>query len=230
MLSIAVIAGTLTLAADARKRGVKTAVILDLVFWAVVGGILGARLLYIILNYSYFAANPDEVIKIQNGGLAWQGGLVVGFLATVWYIHSKKLSLPKILDLCAPYLALGQSIGRVGCYLNGCCYGKEVFWGVYFPIHNANLHPTQLYLTAGYLLIFIVLKNYHKTSAIPGLTFASYLILASTLRFIVEFFRADHSILMMGLSVYQIVSFLVFIFAIYIAFSALIKHSSEEEQ
>jgi len=228
MLAIAVVVGTLMLANDARRNNVNTDMIFDLVFWAVIGGIIGARLFYVLLNYSFFVEHPREIIMIQNGGLAWQGGLIVGFIAVVLFVRAKKLSLSKMLDLSAPYMALGQSIGRIGCFLNGCCYGREVAWGVYFPVHDARLHPTQLYLAAGYLVIFIILKRYQKFSAISGLIFSLYLILASCLRFGVEFLRADHEILLLGLSIYQFVCFGVLMFAFCFAFIVLIKHSQPD--
>jgi len=228
MLAIAVAVGTLMLVGDARRNNIKSDIIFDLVFWAVIGGIIGARLFYIVLNYAYFAAHPDEIIMIQNGGLAWQGGLILGSIMTVVFIKARKLSVSKMLDLLVPYLALGQSIGRIGCFLNGCCFGREVSWGIYFPIHDATLHPTQLYLSGGYFIIFILLKRYQKFSEIPGLVFVSYLILASSLRFGVEFFRADHEILLLGLSIYQFICFGVLMFAFCFAFRMLTKRSKRD--
>lgn len=229
LLAIAVLTGTFLLVRDAGASNIKPEVIYDLVFWAMVGGIIGARAFYVILNYPFFAANPNEIFMIQKGGLAWQGGLVVGGLATFLFIRGRKLFLPVMLDLCAPYVALGESIGRIGCLLNGCCYGKAVEWGLYFPVHDARLHPTQLYLSAGYLVIFIILRWYQISSQIPGLVFASYLILTSTLRFFIEFFRADHDILFIGLSIYQFVSLGIFVFALIFAYMMLIKYSHSEE-
>ena len=159
MLAIAVIVSTLMLVQEARRYNIKSDIIFDLVFWAVIGGILGARLFYILLNYPYFIQYPNEMIMIQKGGLAWQGGLIFGALFTVSFIKAKELLVSKTLDLLVPYLALGQSIGRIGCFLNGCCFGREVSWGIYFPVHDATLHPTQLYLAGVYFLIFILLTN-----------------------------------------------------------------------
>ncbi len=228
MFAMAVLICSLLLAADAQRKNINADIIFDLVFWTIVGGIIGARLLYIILNYPFFIENPLEIIMIQNGGLVWQGGLILGAIMGASFIEKKKLALPQILDLSAPYLALGQSIGRIGCFLNGCCYGKEVAWGIFFPVHNAHLHPTQLYLSAGLFLIFLILKRYQKFSQIPGLVFASYLILEAALRFGVEFFRADHKALFFGLSIYQFVSLGILIFAFGFAYAMLIKHSSPD--
>jgi len=229
MMAVAVIVSTLLLIRDARRKNLHADVIFDLVFWVVVVGVAGARLFYVFLNYPFFVANPNEIIMIQNGGLAWQGGLVAGAAACIFFVRSRKLFLPEVLDLLAPYLALGQSIGRIGCFLNGCCFGKELAGGIYFPVHGAELHPTQLYLSGGLFIVFLILRQYQKFSQIPGLVFALYLILASILRFGVEFFRADHEMIVFGLSVYQFVCFAIFVFALFFAFSMLIKHSNPDD-
>jgi len=228
MLAIAVVVSTLLLARDAHRSNINADIIFDLVFWAVISGIVGARAFYIALNYPYFMKYPGEIIMVQNGGLAWQGGLILGLIVVLLFIKSKKLPLSRMLDVLVPYLALGQSLGRVGCFLNGCCYGREFAGGIYFPVHDATLHPTQLYLSVGYLIVFIILKQYQKFSEIPGLTFASYLILASSLRFGVEFFRADHEILFLGLSIFQFVCFGILLFAFCFVYALLIKHSNTD--
>lgn len=214
MLAIAVIVCSLLLSREAKKIGVSSELIYDLVFNVIIGGILGARLFYIILNVQYFIQNPKEIIMVQNGGLAIQGGLVCGFLAGVWFLKRKKVSVISMLDIAAPYVALGQAIGRVGCFLNGCCFGKPVSWGVYFPVHHDHLHPTQLYLTAGYLFIFFTLRKLFKKGLPQGKIFTLYVMLACTLRFVVEIFRADHYRMFLGFSVYQIVSLVLFAIAV----------------
>ncbi|VAW49620.1 Prolipoprotein diacylglyceryl transferase [hydrothermal vent metagenome] len=203
MLAIAVVVCSFFLARDAKALSIKSEVIFDLVFCLVVSGVLGARLFFILLNLSFFINNPSEIIMIQNGGLAWQGGLIGAGLIGSFYVKKKGLPVLKMLDLCAPYIALGQAIGRIGCFLNGCCFGKQVPWGMYFPVHDANLHPTQLYLTGGFSVIFIILKLYQKKSMISGQVFVLYLVLAPMWRFIIEFFRADHTQTFLGLSVFQ---------------------------
>ena len=210
MLAVAALVCSWLLSRDAKKFQIPTDVIFDLFFVVVVGGIIGARIFYIFLNLDFFISYPMEIIMVQKGGLAWQGGLILGFLSGIIFVKKKNLDLKLLLDLCAPYIALGQAIGRVGCFLNGCCYGKEVAWGIYFPVHHAHLHPTQLYDAMGLLGIFFILKYYQKYSKSSGRTFVLYLILAPLLRFIVEFFRADHIELLWNLSIYQFVC-LVFI-------------------
>ncbi|MFA5060347.1 MAG: prolipoprotein diacylglyceryl transferase family protein, partial [Candidatus Omnitrophota bacterium] len=122
----------------------------------------------------------------------------------------------KIADLVAPYLALGQAIGRLGCFLNGCCYGKAVSWGLFFPVHGAHLHPVQLYTSFDLLIIFFILKKYQRLERNSGETFVLYLILASLERFCMEFLRADHVQVWLGLSIFQIVSITIFAAATYV--------------
>lgn len=203
VLAVAVIVCTFLLSRDARGKGINPEMVFDLVFWTVLAGIAGARLFYIILNWEFFRQNLLEMVMIQKGGLSWQGGLIFGGLAGAGFIRRKKLPLREMLDLAAPYVALGQSIGRIGCFFNGCCYGKEVSWGIFFPVHHAHLHPTQLYSALGLFVIFVILKYYRRVSPFQGSIFLLYIVLASAERFGVEFFRGDHQEFFWGLSIYQ---------------------------
>lgn len=216
MLAIAVVLCSVLLSRDAKKIGVSPDVVFDFAFWVILSGIIGSRIFFIFLNLGDFIANPAQIIMISNGGLAWQGGLILGGLTGVIYIKRKNLSLRGMADLCAPYLALGQGIGRLGCFLNGCCYGREVPWGIYFPVHDAHLHPTQLYEAAFLIAGFFILKYLQKNSVIRGEIFAAYLMLAGAGRFVNEFFRADHVTTPVGLSIFQIVSLGVFCIGLYV--------------
>ena len=216
MLAVAAVVCTFLASRDAKKIGIPPGVIPDFTFGTVVAGILGARLFYILLNFRFFMDHPLEIVMIQNGGLAWHGGLIAATLAGLRFIHRKKLHLPTMFDLVAPYAALGESIGRVGCFLNGCCFGREAAWGIYFPVHDARLHPTQLYAMAGLFILFFILRHYRKIGKIPGDVFVLYLFGASLLRFTIEFFRADHYVLVLGLSVYQWVCVGLIAVAVYV--------------
>ena len=211
MIALAVIICAWLLNRDAKIYKISSEVIYDLMFWTVAWGILGARILYISLTWDYFQHNPLEMIMIQHGGLAWQGGFAGGALAGVWFVRSKKLSLRFFLDLVAPYIALGQAIGRIGCFFNGCCYGKPVAWGIFFPVHEARLHPTQLYECAGLFLAFFILKYAQTKPHRQGMIFVLYLWLAAIERFAVEFFRADHDHLWWGLSLFQYIALGIFV-------------------
>ena len=211
MFALAVTIATWLLGRQAQRQGVggrptDPEVIYDLSFWLVLSGIVGARIYYVFLYPEDFIADPWEFFKFYHGGLAFQGGFITATLTAVWYLKKKKLPLLPMLDLLAPYIALAHAIGRIGCFLNGCCYGKEVPWGLYFPVHEARLHPTQLYDTVGLLIVFLILRKFQKSSRTPGAVFAWYLILAGIQRVINEFFRADHAAMYGWLSNFQVLS------------------------
>lgn len=203
MMAVAVLVCARLMAREAGRRALSPEMIYDLALWCVVGGISGARIFYILLNISYFTASPQDIIMIQKGGLAWQGGFIGGALAGAVFTRRRRISLAVITDLAAPFLALGQAIGRIGCFLNGCCYGRPLAWGVYCPVHGERLHPTQLYDTVALFFIFLLLRRLYRRPHRPGQIFVWYLILASAERFINEFFRGDHVTTVAGLSVFQ---------------------------
>ncbi len=206
MLAVAVFVCAYLLQKEFERRELPGEVACDLVFWIVLSGVAGCRIFFILLNLRFFIDNPGEILMLQHGGLAWQGGLMAGSLAAIILVQRKKLPFFKTLDLFVPYVALGQAIGRVGCLLNGCCYGKPVAWGLYFPVYEARLHPTQVYESLGLLAVFLILKSALHRPHRDGGILVLYLVLASLLRFAVEFFRADHELLLWNLSVFQIMT------------------------
>lgn len=216
MIALAAIICSYLLSRDAQKHQISSELIYDFIFWVLAWGILSARVFYVVLMWDYFKTNLLETIMIMHGGLAWQGGLIGGVLSGLWFIHQRKLDLRLFIDLAAPYIALGQAIGRIGCFLNGCCFGKPVAWGIYFPVHHDHLHPTQLYETAGLFLAFVILKFAQQQKHQPGMIFVLYLWLAAIERFIVEFYRADHEVLMLGLSLFQYISLGFFIVGLFL--------------
>ena len=123
--------------ARARLAGISAEQIYDLGPWLILGGIVGGRVLYVISYWrEQFAQNPfPEIFMVQHGGLVFYGGLIGATLAGMFYIHRKKLPLWKIADIVAPSIALGSAFGRIGCLMNGCCYGRECHlpWAITFP-------------------------------------------------------------------------------------------------
>ena len=131
----------------------------------IVSGIIGSRGVYVLMNISYYRYEPAEIFKIWQGGLVFSGGIIGAVLAGIWYAKHHKLPLWKLCDMWAPAAAIGQSIGRIGCFMAGCCYGKptDLNWGVVFthpkslaPL-NVPLHPTQIYSFLSGLIIFLIL-------------------------------------------------------------------------
>lgn len=182
MLAIAFLIGIYKTAFDAKKEGIKKDHIFNMGFYCVLAGIIGARLLYIVVNYKFFLENPIEIILFHHGGLVYYGGLIGAFIVS--YVYVKKHNLPtwQTADLIAPYLTLGIGITRIGCFLNGCCFGKKT---------GSFVHPTQLYEFAYCLLLFILLLVLKKYKKFHGQLFWLFILLYSILRGINEIFRGD---------------------------------------
>jgi len=218
MLALAILATQWLVARDAKARlGIDPDIVYSLVFWVVLYGIAGARIFYVLLNWAYYAAEPAEIVMIWKGGLAWQGSLVDGIVAAVFYIKRHKLPLWKFLDIAAPYIALGHAIGRIGCFLNGCCYGKPAVWGVYFPVLEARLIPTQIFMALGQVAIFLALRALQPRARCDGQVFVWYLMFSAVERFVIEFFRADHEVYL-GFSVFQYICVVIFVSSLVVNF------------
>ncbi len=178
-----------------RKDGRQDDAVLDLAVWLMVGSVIGARVLYVIVQPQEFAARPWEVFFIWQGGLVYYGGLVGGALAGAWWIRGQKLPLWPMADCLAPAIALGQAIGRQGCFLNGCCYGVVNFkYGVIFPAIGDNLPhlPTEQYESFACLALaaFLVWFKLRRRS-FEGQVFWIYVLSYSVIRFVIEFWRGD---------------------------------------
>ncbi|MFH1287859.1 MAG: prolipoprotein diacylglyceryl transferase [bacterium] len=202
MLSIAFLIGIYKTAFDAEKEGIKKDYIFDLGFYCVLSAIVGARLLYIIVNYKFFLENPLEIIFFHHGGLVYYGGLIGAFTVSYIYIKKHNLQTWQISDLIAPYLALGIGVTRIGCFLNGCCFGKETnsylgiscgadsLAGSFFG-KSVVVHPTQLYEFTYCFLLFILLLVFKKYKKFHGQLFWLFILSYSILRGINEIFRGD---------------------------------------
>ncbi len=187
---------------EAKRQRICPEIIFNFGFIAFISGIIGARLFYIVENITYYLKNPLEIVMLQMGGLSWFGGLTLAVICGVIYLKKKKLSVYKIFDLIAPYVALAQGLGRIGCFLNGCCFGR-------------TLIPIQLYSSLILIFIFIILRFFQNKPHKEGYIFFLYLLLYSLKRFFIEFWRRDNEIIFLNLTIFQIISILVFSFAIF---------------
>ena len=176
-----------------RRRGVPEQVLYNLVFLAIVAGILGARLIHVAAEWSYYQRHFWEVFLLRRGGLAIQGGLLSGLAGGVWYLRRKKIIVRPVLDSFFLYLPLGQAIGRLGCFFNGCCYGKasNLPWAVKFPFLDYRVHPTEIYYVLSDAVLFLVLYFFSRTKPKPGELTAWYLILYGFIRSAVDSLRGD---------------------------------------
>ena len=200
---------------EARRQNLDPEKIYDLAFFILISGIIGGRILYVLLNLPYFLNDPLEIIMLHHGGLVWFGAFGFASLAAIIYLKWNKLPVLKTLDLFAPYLALGHAIGRIGCFLNGCCYGKPASWGIYFPIHGQRLIPTQLFSSFYLVIIFVVLRLYQQKTHKPGEIFFRYIFLYSLARFFIEFLRADSPHILLGMTVFQLICIFLFLGSAY---------------
>ena len=167
-------------------------------------GIVGAKILYVIYDWNNYPHWTDifSISTLQAGGV-FSGGLIGALGAAVWYIRKNRLPALATCDACAPGLALGHAIGRLGCFAAGCCYGKptNAWWGVTFTNPVANqlvgtplneaLEPTQLFEFAVELANFFLLTWMLKRKKFDGQVFGAYLVLYGVARFFLEFLRGD---------------------------------------
>lgn len=166
----------------------------DFVFISVISGFIGARLFYVLQHPAEFSHNPLEIFALWEGGLIFYGGLVLGF-AVLWaYARKNKITFAAMMDFILPYGALVHAFGRLGCFFNGCCYGKacDLPWAVRFPDMVERVHPAQLYEAAANLAIFAFLLGLYRRRPPQGTVMSSYLILYGAVRFAVESVRSGN--------------------------------------
>jgi len=163
MLALAFLLALIFMLKDAKKQKINSRHIWNLWFLSLIGGILGSRTLYVLLNIKYYLVNPLEVFQVWQGGMASYGGVALAIILVLFYIKKKKLDIIKITSLMAPYIALGFAIGRIGCFLNWDDFGVQssLPWAISASGDIAR-HPTQLYLSALDFLLFFGLKKINK--------------------------------------------------------------------
>lgn len=222
MIAIGVISAYLMSEFRAKRNGLDENHIFPLLIWGVLSGIIGAKLLYYITIIDEIIADPSLVIKNISDGFVVYGGIIAGILAGYIYCRVKKLEFWKYLDIVVPSIALAQGFGRIGCFLAGCCYGRETtswcaitFTNSSYAPNGVPLVPTQLISSGLDFLHFAILVWLSGKNKIPGRISALYLIFYSIGRFIFEFFRGDLVRGSVGaLSTSQFISIFVLLFGI----------------
>lgn len=185
----------------ALREGIAPEKVMDIGPWLIVGTIVGARTLHVISYWeAEFANEPwTEILMVQKGGLVFYGGLIGATLAGVSYLLWKKLPVWKFGDILTPSIPLGYVLGRMGCLMNGCCYGRvfELPWAIRFPqghsTHGTSVHPTQVYDALLSVGLWLLLEWLFRRKRFDGQVFAAYLLGYAVLRSAVEFFRGDYS-------------------------------------
>ncbi len=208
----------------ARRAGVDSAKVMDLGIYLIIAALVGAKLMLIAVDWEYFRSQPRELLSLVRAGGVFYGGLILSVTVGLLLVRRYKLPVWTTADLMAPGIALGHVIGRFGCLLAGCCYGRstDVPWAITFtnPLAATNvgtplgipLHPTQLYDAGAELLILaVLLLTERKGRPFAGRTFWAYLMLYGISRFVIEFYRGDagRGTVMAGLSTSQFVSLLL---------------------
>lgn len=190
---------------NSQKIGIKAENAWDFGIAVVLAGIVGSKLLYILVDWRSYAAHPRDIFSLstlQAGGV-FSGGLIGAFVVAWWFLRKHAMPALATCDAFSPGLAMGHAIGRLGCFAAGCCYGKPTshFWGVTFtnPIAaqyvgtplNQALEPTQLFESAAELIIFFILSWMFVRRKFDGQVFGAYLFLYGIARFFLEFIRDD---------------------------------------
>lgn len=198
MIAIGIIAAYFLLSTRAKKRGYDEDSIINMTIITVIMGVIGGKVFYILTEFSRFLSDPVSIIKEFGNGFVVYGAIIFGMITIYVYCRRKSWDMLEILDLTVPAVALAQGFGRIGCFLAGCCYGKETtsHLSVVFPAGGlapvgVHLHPTQLYSAAFDVLLALFLLWLSKKNKKSGVIFSMYLILYSIGRFIVEYFRGD---------------------------------------
>jgi phosphatidylglycerol:prolipoprotein diacylglycerol transferase len=210
-----------------RKKGMNKNEIMDTAFWIIIGGLIGARIYEIFLEWPYYSSHPEKMIAVWEGGLAIHGALIGGFIAAIIVFRKKLADLLKYITIFLPGLALGQAIGRWGNYFNQELFGlpSDLPWSI--PISFANrptsfsqfqyFHPTFLYESLGNLIIAVALFLYVRRQKYQtSLAIAIYMLSYSLLRFLLEFIKIDKTPMISVLRWPQVASLIMAILAVVI--------------
>jgi phosphatidylglycerol---prolipoprotein diacylglyceryl transferase len=211
----------------ARREKLDPELVYDMALYVFIGGLIGARGFYV---YQYWGERVHgfwEIFEIWKGGIVLYGSILGGTLGFLYYRWRRWFPLLPMLDAIAPALAFGIAIGRIGCFLNGCCYGDacNLPWAVRFPKesppwasevarnlippdaeHTLWLHPTQLYSTVDGLILFLLLTAYYPLRKRDGQVMGLLLLTYPVTRFLIERLRNDEGVFAFGMTISQVIS------------------------
>lgn len=196
----------------AKNRGLDEKILLDVVMLAFIGGVVGARFIYVLVyDPAYYLSNPLQIFFIHNGGLSIHGGLLGGFLVGILFLRKKRIPVWRALDIAAPFIILAQGISRIGCDVFGVPTVSDPLWAI--KVDGVLVHPVQAYEFILNYLLFGYLWLRLKKRAYDGQVFFHYLIGFLAIRGIVEFFR-ENPLLFGAVSVSHVMSIVGIIVAI----------------
>ena len=219
LLALAYLAGLQLAVIRARRAGLDSARIMDLGIYLIIAALVGAKLMLIAVDFNYFRSQPRELLSLVRAGGVFYGGLLAALFVGLWLVKRYRLPAWRTADMIAPGIAVGHIVGRLGCLLAGCCYGRptSVPWAIMFkdPVAAINvgtpldvpLHPTQLYDAGAELLILVILLGTERRGrGFAGRTFWLYMLLYAVSRFVIEIYRGDERGTALGMSTSQLVA------------------------
>lgn len=234
MIAIGIISAVLLVTYRGKKRGYDEDSILNMSIIAVISGVLGGKLLYIITEIKSYIDDPKQFLDFGNGFVIY-GAIICGGLGVYIYAKRKKWDVLKVLDLTIPSIPLAQGFGRIGCFLAGCCFGapvKNPSWGVIFKNsqiapNNIPIYPTQIYSSIFDFCLAAFLLYYSKKERKKGSIFSIYIIIYSIGRFFIEFVRDDPRGNVGALSTSQFISIFTLILGIVLLYQDKIFKSKQ---
>jgi phosphatidylglycerol---prolipoprotein diacylglyceryl transferase len=198
---------------EAERKGLDPKLIQDFAGYGLLGGIVGARLYFVLFSApGYFLEHPWEIFAVWSGGIGIIGSLIGGFIVAVWFCRRRNISLLRFADTLVPGIALGQTLGQFACLLNGDSYGRptDLPWAItYTDSHslaplNIPLHPIEIYEMIAYFLVFLIVWKVRKRHTLDGFALFTYLAGYGVARFFVDFFRGDPAIFAWGIQAAQL--------------------------
>lgn len=228
-ITLGVLIASALIIKEAKKFNIQKDFVINLIFWCIIIGFLGARLYYVIFNWDYYSVNLSEIYKVWNGGLAIHGGIIFGGLFMLLYCKKYKAPIGRIFDIVVPYVLLAQALGRWGNFFNSEAYGPVVSYETLKSLYIPNFVISGMYIEGSYrlpmfyfeflwnilgviALIIIRKRKYVKV----GIQTGSYLMIYSFGRYFIEIFRTD-SLMLKDIKVAQLVSVILFIIGFIVA-------------
>lgn len=206
LLAVALLAGILVATRLGRREGLDQARLLDFSVWLIISGLIGAKIYMILTGWGFYSTHPGQIISLDTleAGGGFYGGFIGATLFAIWYVKTRRLPLFRVFDAFAPAVALGQCIGRLGCFSAGDDYGKAalhsplavVFTNPYahamtgVPL-GTPVYPVQLFESALTLIIFVILLWLYRRKTRDGQIFVAYLMMYAVARFFLEYYRGD---------------------------------------
>ena len=216
---------------QANREGEDGDIVVDMAFWLLLWGLVGARVIFILTQMDRYLEDPTQVFYFWRGGLVFYGGFIGAAICLIYYTRRHKLPFFKFADLFVPFLAMAHAFGRLGCLCAGCCFGKptDMAWGIVFPLrsmpHQAHqeaghvlfdqlplpVHPTQLYEAGAELLMFFFLLSLRPKKRFHGQILLVWLSVYPVIRSVIEMYRGDkiRGVYFLGLSTSQYISIAV---------------------